>query len=80
MRTIYDGLERLAVRVTQNMTPSETTHYIYDLNGHIIVEASGTGATVREYIKQGRRMETNQLIILVEMLLSGARRCPVIIT
>lgn len=27
----YDGLERLAVRTTQNMTPAGTTHYVYDL-------------------------------------------------
>src|SRR5258706_6506579 len=29
----YDGVERLAIRTTQNMTPSGTTHYVYDLHG-----------------------------------------------
>jgi RHS repeat-associated protein len=46
----YDGLERLAVRVTQNMTPAGTTHYVYDLSGNLIAEATGTGTTVREYV------------------------------
>ena len=38
-----DMLERLAIRATQNMTPSGTTHYAYDRQGHLIVEASSTG-------------------------------------
>jgi RHS repeat-associated protein len=46
----YDGLERLAIRATQNMTPSGTTHYVYDRAGHLLAEASGTGTTVREYV------------------------------
>jgi RHS repeat-associated protein len=46
----YDGLERLAIRTTQNMTPAGTTHYVYDLAGHLISEASGTGTTVTEYV------------------------------
>jgi RHS repeat-associated protein len=46
----YDGLERLAIRATQNMTPAGTTHYVYDLAGHLIAEASGTGTTVTEYV------------------------------
>jgi RHS repeat-associated protein len=46
----YDGLERMAVRTTQNMTPSGTTHYIYDRAGRLLVEASGTGTTQREYV------------------------------
>jgi RHS repeat-associated protein len=46
----YDGLERLALRTTQNMTPAGTTHYVYDLAGHLIAEASDTGATLREYV------------------------------
>jgi hypothetical protein len=25
---VYDALERLAIRTTQNMTPSGTTHYL----------------------------------------------------
>src|SRR5262249_16098214 len=46
----YDALERLAIRTTQNLTPSGTTHYVYDSAGHLLVEASDTGATVREYV------------------------------
>ena len=46
----YDGLERLAVRVTQNMTPASTTHYVYDRQGHLIVEADAAGNTLREYV------------------------------
>lgn len=46
----YDGLERMAVRTTQNMTPSGTTHYVYDQAGRLLVEASGTGTTQREYV------------------------------
>jgi YD repeat-containing protein len=46
----YDGLERMAIRTTQNMTPASTTHYIYDRAGQLIAEASGTGAALREYI------------------------------
>jgi RHS repeat-associated protein len=46
----YDALERLAIRTTQNMTPSGTTHYLYDLAGHLIAEASEVGAPLREYI------------------------------
>src|SRR6202011_56798 len=42
--------QRLAIRATQNMTPSGTTHYVYDRQGHLLVEASGTGNTVREYV------------------------------
>jgi YD repeat-containing protein len=46
----YDGLERMAIRTTSNMTPAGTTHYIYDLAGHLIAEATSTGTTVREYV------------------------------
>lgn len=46
----YDGLERMAIRATQNMTPSGTTHYLYDRAGRLIAEASNTGAALREYI------------------------------
>src|SRR5262249_55559844 len=46
----YDGLERLAVRVTQSATPSGTTHYIYDSVGRLVAEADGTGQTSREYV------------------------------
>lgn len=47
---VYDGLERMAVRVTQNMTPAATTHYIYDRAGRLLVEATGTGTVQREYV------------------------------
>lgn len=47
---VYDALERLASRTTQNMTPAGTTHYAYDQQGHLLVEASNSGNTVREYI------------------------------
>jgi RHS repeat-associated protein len=46
----YDGLERLAIRTIQNMTPAGTTHYVYDLAGRVIAEATGTGTTVTEYV------------------------------
>jgi RHS repeat-associated protein len=49
----YNGLEQLAIRVTSNMTPSGTTHFIHDLAGNVIAEADGAAAvatTVREYI------------------------------
>src|SRR5260370_29852962 len=44
------GSTPLAIRATQNMTPAGTTHYVYDLAGHLIAEASGTGTTVTEYV------------------------------
>jgi RHS repeat-associated protein len=47
---IYDGLERMALRTTQNMTPAGTTHYVYDLAGHLIAESTDSGATLREYL------------------------------
>jgi len=46
----YDGLERMAIRTTQNMSPAGTTHYLYDLSGRLLVEADNTGQTLREYI------------------------------
>ena len=47
----YDGLERLAVRVVTNTTPSGTTHLVYDTAGHVIAEANGlSGVTLREYV------------------------------
>jgi RHS repeat-associated protein len=46
----YDGLERMALRATQNMTPSGTTHYIYDLAGHLIAESTDSGGALREYV------------------------------
>ena len=47
---VYDGLERLAIRTTQNMTPAGTAHYVYDRDGHLIAEATDAGNTTREYI------------------------------
>jgi RHS repeat-associated protein len=47
---VYDGLERLAIRTTQNMTPAGTTHYVHDLQGHLIAEANDIGQTLREYV------------------------------
>jgi RHS repeat-associated protein len=47
---LYDALERLALRTTQNMTPSGTTHYVYDQAGRLLIEAGPTGTTVREYV------------------------------
>jgi RHS repeat-associated protein len=32
------------------MTPAGTTHYVYDLQGRLIAEASDSGQTVREYV------------------------------
>jgi RHS repeat-associated protein len=46
----YDGVERMAIRTTQNMTPAGTTHYVYDAAGRLLVEASGTGTFLREYV------------------------------
>jgi YD repeat-containing protein len=46
----YDGLERMAVRTTQNMSPSGTTHYIYDRAGRLLAEFSDTGTAQREYV------------------------------
>jgi hypothetical protein len=45
---VYDALERMALRTTQNMTPSGTSHSICDRAGHLLVEATDTGTTVRE--------------------------------
>src|ERR1700692_847597 len=46
----YDGLERLAIRTTSNMTPAGTTQYVYDLFGHLIAEADSSGNTLTEYV------------------------------
>src|SRR5436190_15199304 len=32
------------------MTPAGTTHYVYDTAGHLLMEASGTGTFLTEYI------------------------------
>jgi RHS repeat-associated protein len=46
----YDGLERLAIRTTQNVSSPGTTNYAYDRSGHLLVEASSAGATTTEYV------------------------------
>jgi RHS repeat-associated protein len=46
----YDGLDRMSVRTTQNMTPAGTTHYIYDRAGRLLAEATAAGVTQREYV------------------------------
>jgi RHS repeat-associated protein len=50
----YDGMERLRVRTLSNQTPASnngTTHYVWDVFGHIIAETNGsTGASQRETI------------------------------
>jgi hypothetical protein len=46
----YDFFERINWRQTQNMTPAGATHYIQDLQGQLIVEATDTGTMLREYV------------------------------
>jgi RHS repeat-associated protein len=48
----YNALEQLTTRVTSAPAgPLGTIAYIYDLDGHLIVEAdAATGATLREYL------------------------------
>ena len=48
---LYDALERLAVRVTMNMTPAGTTQFISDPAGHVLAEADATGATQRQILR-----------------------------
>ena len=38
---VYDALERLAIRTTQNMTPSGTTHYV--LQQVLVTESARSG-------------------------------------
>jgi RHS repeat-associated protein len=52
---LFNGLEQLSSRIiAAPLSPAGTTHYIYDLDGHLIAEAFGTSAStavlVREYI------------------------------
>jgi uncharacterized protein RhaS with RHS repeats len=35
------------------MSPAGTTHYLYDLAGHLLVEAEDTGQTLRDYVWLG---------------------------
>ncbi|BAM91986.1 exported hypothetical protein [Bradyrhizobium oligotrophicum S58] len=46
----YDGLERMAVRTVRAVSPPSTMHYVYDLTGHLIAEATAAGGVTREYI------------------------------
>lgn len=46
----YDGLERMAMRTVQTASPPVTMHYIYDLAGHLIAEATAAGVVTREYV------------------------------
>ncbi len=36
-------------RSARRRTPAGTTHYLYDLSGHLLVEADDTGQMLREY-------------------------------
>lgn len=47
---VYDGLERLAVCTLRSVTPAVTAHYVYDLGGRLIAEATAGSMTVREYV------------------------------
>jgi RHS repeat-associated protein len=49
---IYNALEQMVSRVTSaSGGPVGTVHYVYDTDGHLIVEAdAATGASLREYI------------------------------
>jgi RHS repeat-associated protein len=49
---VYNGLEQLTSRTsTAPAAPIGAVHYIYDLDGHLIAEATGaTGVTTRDYI------------------------------
>ncbi|WP_316233816.1 RHS repeat-associated core domain-containing protein [Bradyrhizobium sp. SZCCHNPS2010] len=46
----YDGLERMAVRTLRTASPPVTMHYVYDLAGHLIAEATAGGVVTREYV------------------------------
>ncbi len=47
---IYDGLSRLASRVTQNQVGAGTVRYVHDNENRIIAELNATGTTLREYV------------------------------
>jgi RHS repeat-associated protein len=47
---VYDGLSRLASRVTQNQVGAGTVRYVHDNENRIIAELNATGTTIREYI------------------------------
>jgi RHS repeat-associated protein len=46
----YDFFERINWRETLNMSPTGATHYVQDLQGRLIYEATATGTALREYI------------------------------
>ncbi|WP_315716585.1 MULTISPECIES: RHS repeat-associated core domain-containing protein [unclassified Bradyrhizobium] len=46
----YDGLERMAVRTLRTASPPATMHYVYDLTGRLIAEATASGVVTREYV------------------------------
>jgi RHS repeat-associated protein len=46
----YDGLERMAIRTTQNVSSPGTTNYVYDRAGWLLAEASASGTTQTEYV------------------------------
>jgi RHS repeat-associated protein len=46
----YDGFGRLTQRVVSNVSPAGTTQYLYDPQGHLILETDQNGNSLREYI------------------------------
>ncbi len=46
---VYDGAERMAVRTLRTGSSPVIMHYIYDLSGHLIGEATAAGVIAREY-------------------------------
>ena len=46
----YDGLDRMAMRTLQTASLPVTMHYVYDLAGHLIAEATAAGVVTREYV------------------------------
>jgi RHS repeat-associated protein len=46
----YDAFSRLASRSVQNLGPTTFTYDLYDQQGHVVVETSATGVSLREYI------------------------------
>jgi RHS repeat-associated protein len=46
----YDFFERINWRETLNMSPTGATHYVQDLAGRLIYEATSTGTPLREYV------------------------------
>ncbi len=40
----------MAIRTVQTASPPATMHYVYDLAGHLIAEATAAGVVTREYV------------------------------